>query len=171
MIDIDRILLEIERYVPEYVGQISLQTVPGNLDPMYGTGRVNDIENSGLDTLDPFEVRRARAIQTELAFTEPTFPEMEYTNKIIKDLGMFRTRLMVLNPYQCYSYHVDPTQRIHIPLITNPNCFMIIDDILYRYPADGNYYLADTTKVHTFVNASKEDRLHIVGGTLQTQVV
>ena len=150
MIDIDRILLEVEKYVPEYVDQISLQTVPGIDDPAYGTGRLTKLKH------------------TESAFTEPTFPEMEYTNKVIKDLGMFRTRLMALKPYQCYSYHVDPTKRIHIPLITNPNCFMIIDDILYRYPADGNYYLADTTKVHTFVNASTEHRIHIVGGTLQT---
>ena len=79
---------------------------------------------------------------------------------------MFRTRIMRLRPYQCYSYHIDPSPRIHIPLITNENCFMIIDDMLYRYPADGNYYLADTTKIHTFVNASLEDRIHIVGGVM-----
>jgi hypothetical protein len=146
MIDIDRILLEVERYVPEYTDQISLQTVLGETDPAYGTGRLTGLKHG------------------ESSFTEPMFPEMEYTNQVIKELGMFRTRLMRLKPYQCYSYHVDPSPRIHIPLITNPNCFMIIDDILYRYPADGNYYVADTTKIHTFVNASTESRVHIVGG-------
>ncbi len=146
MIDIDRILLEVERYVPEHTDQISLQTIPGGIDPSYGTGRLERLKHKEID------------------FTEPMFPEMEYTNQVIRDLGMFRTRLMTLKPYQCYSYHVDPSPRIHIPLITNPNCFMIIDDILYRYPADGNYYVADTTKIHTFVNASTEYRVHIVGG-------
>lgn len=146
MIDIDKILLEIEKFIPEYDNQISLQGVPGNVDPLYGTGRLEKLTH------------------VEADFTEPLFPEMVYTNIIIKHLGMFRTRIMKLKPYQCYSYHVDPTQRVHIPLITNENCFMIIDDILYRYPADGNYYVADTTKIHTFVNASLKDRIHIVGG-------
>lgn len=147
MINIDRILLEIDQYIPEYDNQISLQGIPNNNDdPMYGTGRLENLSHDESD------------------FTEPLFPEMVYTNSIIKQLGMFRTRLMRLQPYQCYSYHIDPTQRVHIPLITNENCFMIIDDILYRYPADGDHYLADTTKIHTFVNASLEDRIHIVGG-------
>jgi hypothetical protein len=146
MIDIDRILQEVQTHVPEYIDQISLQTIPGGTDPAYGTGKLTALNHG------------------ESAFTEPMFPEMEYTNQIIKELGMFRTRLMTLKPYQCYSYHIDPSPRIHIPLITNPNCFMIIDDILYRYPADGNYYVADTTKIHTFVNASTEYRVHIVGG-------
>jgi len=65
----------------------------------------------------------------------------------------------------CYTYHQDPTKRIHIPLITNENCFMVIEDEIYRYPAEGDYYLVDTTKRHTFVNASFEERIHIVGCT------
>ena len=146
MIDIDKILLEIEKFIPEYDNQISLQGVPGNIDPSYGTGRLEKLNHGEAD------------------FTEPLFPEMTYTNSVIKQLGMFRTRLMRLQPYQCYSYHIDPTVRVHIPLITNENCFMIIEDKMYRYPADGNHYLADTTKIHTFVNASLEDRIHIVGG-------
>lgn len=146
MINIDKILLEIDRFIPEYDTQISLQGVLGNIDHSYGTGRLEKLNHNESD------------------FTEILFPEMVYTNSIIKQLGMFRTRIMRLRPYQCYSYHIDPTQRMHIPLITNPHCFMIIDDVLYRYPADGNHYLVDTTKIHTFINASLEDRIHIVGG-------
>lgn len=146
MIDIEKILQEIQQYIPEYKNQISLQTVPGCKDPSYGTGYLGGLKHSESD------------------FIEPMFPEMEYTNSVIRDLGMFRTRIMKLNPYQCYSYHVDPTPRMHIPLITNDRCFMIVDDILYRYPADGNSYWVDTTKIHTAVNASTEERIHIVGG-------
>jgi hypothetical protein len=39
----------------------------------------------------------------------------------------------------------------------------IIDDEVHRYPADGNSYLLDTTKPHTAINGSYEDRYHIVG--------
>ena len=145
IIDIERILLELET-LPEYDDQISIQSVKGNKDHLNGTGRIHDLQYKEKD------------------FIEPLFPELKYTNEVMTELKMFRTRVMRMKPKTCYSYHVDPTKRIHIPLITNDKCFMIIDDVVYRYPADGNYYIADTTKIHTFVNASFETRIHLVGG-------
>jgi hypothetical protein len=145
MIDIQKILQELKQ-LPDYDDQISLQTVEG-FDYKYGTGRLNDLNHSEED------------------FNHFCFPELEYTNSIIEMLGMYRTRIMKMKPKTCYSYHQDPTQRIHIPIHTNENCFMVIEDKCYWYPADGNYYLADTTKKHTFVNASREERIHIVGCT------
>ena len=76
---------------------------------------------------------------------------------------MCRSRLMKLEPFHCYSYHRDASKRIHIPLITNERCMFIIEDEVHRYPADGNSYIIDTTKMHTAINASYEDRYHIVG--------
>ena len=142
-IDIERILLELE-VLPEYEDQISLQGVEGQKDHLYGTGFLHLIEH------------------TEQDFTVPLF-DMPYTNSIMEQLGMTRTRVMRMPEKSCYSYHKDQTKRIHIPLVTNDKCLFIIDDIVYRYPADGNYYVADTTKLHTFVNGSWEDRIHIVG--------
>lgn len=143
-ININKILLELES-LPEYDTQISLQTVEGCTDYNYGTGPI---------TLnDPHK---------EEEFIIPLF-DIPYTNSIIKNLNMFRSRVMRLKYRTCYSYHYDATKRIHIPLITNENCFMVIDDKVYRYPADGNYYTIDTTKMHTAVNASWDERIHIVG--------
>lgn len=144
MIDIERILLELE-LLPKYDTQISLQGIKGINDPNYGTGRLMDLNNSEKD------------------FIEPLFPQMKYTYSILNELKMFRTRIMRMNEKTCYSYHKDPTKRVHIPLITNENCFMVIEDKIYRYPANGNYYLVDTTKKHTFINASFEKRIHLVG--------
>ena len=141
--DIERILLELE-LLPEYDTQISLQTIKGETDYNYGTGRLDNLEHKEKD------------------FIVPLF-DMPYTNSIIKDLGMYRTRVMRMHSKTCYSYHQDPTQRIHIPLVTNDKCFMVIDDEIIRYSADGNYYIMDTTKMHTAVNASFEERIHIVG--------
>ena len=86
----------------------------------------------------------------------------------MKDLKMFRTRVLILRPYECYSYHRDYTKRIHIPVITNKSSFIVEDRQLKHLPADGNYYVVDTTKMHTALNGSRnnEDRLHIVGGIL-----
>jgi len=144
-IDIERILLEIEQ-LPEFEDQIMLQTVEENtdLDPFYGTG-------FSFNTDHP-----------EVSFNVPLF-NLRYTNSIIEKLGMCRTRVMRMPPKYCYSYHWDQTQRMHIPLITNENCFFVIEDEVVRLPADGNHYLIDTRKKHTFVNASFEERVHIVG--------
>ena len=98
----------------------------------------------------------------EKDFIFPLF-DMPYTNSVIKDLGMYRTRVMRMYSNTCYSYHKDPTMRIHIPLITNDKCFMVIDDEVIRHPADGNHYIVDTTKMHTAINGSPEERIHIIG--------
>ena len=143
-IQIDKILEELKS-LPWYDKQIALQGVQGQTDPFYGIGKLSDI---GYE---------------ETEFTHPLFPSLEYTNQILFELKMCRTRVMKLYPGRCYSYHRDPSKRMHIPLITNENCMFIIDDKVYRYPADGNSYLINTTKKHTAINASKEDRYHIVG--------
>tara|TARA_B100000424_G_C22945260_1_gene503114 strand:+ start:766 stop:1224 length:459 start_codon:yes stop_codon:yes gene_type:complete len=148
MLDIQKILNEL-KLLPEYDKQIMLQGVNSKADHSYGTGRLDDIDNS--------------VKEWEQDFKEFLFPELEYVNFILKKLNMTRTRVMKMAPKTCYSYHQDPSKRVHIPLITNEKCFFVVADEVIRLPADGNYYVIDTTKLHTFVNASFEDRIHIVG--------
>lgn len=148
MLDIQKILNEL-KLLPEYDNQIMLQGVNSKADHSYGTGRLDDIDNS--------------VKEWEQDFKEFLFPELEYVNFTLKKLNMTRTRVMKMAPKTCYSYHQDPSKRIHIPLITNEKCFFVVADEVIRLPADGNYYVIDTTKLHTFVNASFEDRIHIVG--------
>jgi len=83
-------------------------------------------------------------------------------NRIIEKYGMVRTRIMQSNPKSCLTRHQDMTKRIHIPLITNEDCFMIIDNKIYNLEV-GKIYLTNTTLKHTAVNASKQYRIHIVG--------
>lgn len=142
-IDIDRVIKEIST-LPDYDRQLMLQKVEGESNE-YGLGRFDDMKHIEAD------------------FNTPIY-DIPYTNSILKELGMCRTRLMKMHPYQCYSYHVDLSKRVHIPLITHDYCFMVIDDEVHRYPADGSHYLVDTTKRHTAINASKDVvRIHIVG--------
>ena len=139
-INIEHILLELES-LPKYDTQLSLQVTA---DGSSGEGQLAKLDYKEED----FNV---------FAYDIP------YTNSVLSELGMYRTRLMNMKPKTCYSYHWDPTKRMHIPLLTNENNFFVIDDEISRYPADGSHYLIDTTKKHTFVNASFESRLHIVG--------
>lgn len=144
-IDVDLILLELEN-LPEYDDQVMLQGVTEGGDPFYGIKHRRD---------EKLEVK-------EKCFTVPLF-DFKYTNDIIQKLGMYRTRVIRLKPQRCYTYHIDYTMRMHIPLVTNDKCMFIIDDVVHRFPADGRSYLIDTTLRHTAINASLEERIHIVG--------
>lgn len=80
-----------------------------------------------------------------------------------KDYNFGRLRLMKLSGRQCMSLHVDLETRIHIPIITNENCLMIVDDEVIHMPADGNAYVVDTKKRHTALNSNKDfDRIHLM---------
>ena len=144
-LDLDKIKKELE-ILPKYDEQIALQGTKDNLDPFYACG-AEIFNNTG---------------KREHEFNTPIF-DIPYINSIIKDLKMYRTRVMILKPKTCYTYHQDTTKRIHIPLVTNDKCFFIINTQVKHYPADGNYYVVDTTQMHTALNASKEDRIHIIG--------
>ena len=76
-----------------------------------------------------------------------------------------RTRLLLVQPRTCYSIHSDPYPRVHLPVITNPQCLMCFPEhgIMKYLPADGTSYWVDTTKKHTFINCSEESRVHLVG--------
>ena len=61
----------------------------------------------------------------------------------------------------------DPEKRIHIPIITNPGCRMVIEDESYHMPADGSAYITDNTKYHNFFNGGETDRLHLVATLIE----
>tara|TARA_B110000858_G_scaffold188468_1_gene234034 strand:+ start:390 stop:830 length:441 start_codon:yes stop_codon:yes gene_type:complete len=143
MYDLNIIKKEI-KILPEYKDQICLQGANGEKDPFSGIGRVLDLKYK------------------EIEYNQPIF-DIPYINSIIEEHHLYRVRLMVLKPKRCYTYHYDLTKRFHIPIKTNEKCFFIVDKEVLQFPADGNYYILDTTKNHTALNGSMEDRLHLVG--------
>lgn len=83
----------------------------------------------------------------------------EITNKY--KIG--RVRLMALPHKRVMSMHNDATKRIHIPIVTNENCMMVVNGEVFHMPADGSAYLVDTTKPHTAFNANHRFmRLHLL---------
>jgi hypothetical protein len=93
-----------------------------------------------------------------------------FKNTIFEDVilkfNLTRSRLMWINPGSCYSMHTDETQRIHIPIITNDQSFVVFKEGLVSHIPIGHVYLVDTTKEHTVMNCSmSEPRLHFVGAT------
>lgn len=86
----------------------------------------------------------------------------EYINSL--PFAVYRTRIMVLSPFDSYSIHTDPTPRIHLPIITHLKTAFLFPSHNYmcHLPADGSIYWTDTRKEHTFVNYSDSCRVHIV---------
>ena len=147
-IDLDKIKDELKllpNFKPPFFDQICLQGVEDNSDPFFGCDTIK--------SLKPYK---------ETDFTELNF-DLPYINSIIEELNMYRTRVLILKPKVCYSIHSDPVKRIHIPVITNENCWVIVNKEIMHLPADGRYYEIDTTQKHTALNGSWEDRIHIVG--------
>jgi hypothetical protein len=82
---------------------------------------------------------------------------------LIKKYKITRTRFMWLKPYSCYSMHKDDTARIHIPLITNDQCYFVFKDKgCFNLPVGGVYWI-DTLLSHSAMNCSNEWRLHLLG--------
>jgi len=80
------------------------------------------------------------------------------------DVPVFRARLMLSKSKTCYSVHRDYSPRLHLPLVTNTQCNFLITEPLqfFHMPANGTTTWVDTTKPHTFMNGSLENRLHLV---------
>jgi len=104
-------------------------------------------------------------------------PELQYKNlnpmlkgtifqDIIQEYKLVRTRFMWVNGMSCYSVHRDLSPRIHVPIITNPECYFVIKQgtqgLIEHLPA-GKVYWTDTREYHTFMNCSAEPRLHLIG--------
>jgi len=143
-VDIDRIIKEISKL--DFAAQLPLQGVAGS-----------DSSSDGMvEELDYSETEYNHNLYTDI---------MPYTYEVIKQYLMYRSRVMKMKEKTCYSYHYDSTKRIHIPLITNWKCFLLIGDKSYHLPADGSVYLVDTTGYHTALNGSRErfDRIHLIG--------
>ena len=146
------------------ISSISLNRIKGDnqsTEGKYSWGRYWTIpDNNGQ------EVERADAIDEE-QFNEfvPEYNDTYFKyvyDKLSKIYKLGRTRVLKKEPRSTLSWHKDPEPRLHIPIITNYGCRMVIDDRAYHMPADGSVYLTNTTKYLNFFNGGEEDRIHIV---------
>ena len=67
---------------------------------------------------------------------------------------------------QCYNAKSTKLSRLHIPIITNPGCLMVIDKVAQHMPADGSVWITNNTKYHNAFNGGEEDRIHLVACVL-----
>jgi len=151
-----------------HFGAICLTRVPGDPDS------IKDNKARGLYWTKPDksgkEVSRDFAIN-ENAYTElvPEFKDT-YFEKVIKVISskykLGRVRILLKEPRSTLSWHRDPEPRLHIPIITNPGCIMVIDNVAKHMPADGSVWITNNTKYHNAFNGGEENRVHLVACVL-----
>jgi len=72
-----------------------------------------------------------------------------------------RVRLMRSSSKTCLSWHTDEHPRVHYPIKTQDGCLMIVEDEVIHLPKN-TWWWSNTLLKHTAVNASMEDRVHLV---------
>ena len=89
--------------------QISLQNLSEEEDDWYcGIGTATKLKNSN---------------ESDYKFIQPSL-RGSLIESVIKKHGAYRARIMNLRPRSCYSLHADYSFRIHIPIVTNYQCWM-----------------------------------------------
>ena len=173
-VDYDRLRKEfhdmnVEQFLIKNNGQMMLQTMsntPVEEQKLKGClSLYYDFDNH--DPKDP----NSKPVIRDVILKEEDFSEVcdylkgTYTEEVVNLLrsryGIVRGRYMMMNWKSCLTYHNDETPRIHLPLITNDVCFIIIDEKVEKL-REGITYHVDTTKMHTAINAGRHLRFHMV---------
>jgi hypothetical protein len=82
-------------------------------------------------------------------------------NSITKKYTVGRIRIINSLPKTCLTWHVDATPRLHYPIKTQEGCFMIIENEIKHLPQN-TWWSTNTLVKHTAMNASIENRMHLV---------
>ena len=94
----------------------------------------------------------------------------------LEEVGMHphRARVTVLQPGQSMEWHQDAAAddycvRLHIPIITNPDCAYEVQDAGFVHmPADGYAHLVDAAPMHRAWNAGSTPRVHFLAQVWDT---
>lgn len=116
-----------------------------------------------IDGLESLKLYPTGTVEQDFKFLNQIFKNTVIEN-IVCDLKLFRTRVMIKNQKTCYSFHQDATWRVHIPIITDPQCVFYFPEHGQRFHLEvGKVYNVNTKEIHTFINASERQRVHMVG--------
>ena len=148
---------------------IPINRVPGDADSIKGHNVRGEYWTFPDETGK--EVKRDKSID-ESKYTE-IVPEFKNTyfeevyNLLKKKFKLGRVRILLKEPRSTLSWHRDPEPRLHIPIITNPGCKMVIEDVAKHMPADGSVIITNNTKYHNFFNGGEKDRILLVACVLE----
>lgn len=151
--------------------QLSVFNLEGDDDLFCGLGKALDLEKQ----------------ETQYCKLNCLFTGTYVEECVSKYPEYYRWRLMALKPHTCYSVHRDGikrvgsdrvgkiNQRIHFPIITDTRCFLTFYERLPQSGCEervkhyhlecGNSYIVETSNLHSAMNFSNYNRIHLVGET------
>ena len=152
-------------------GAIPLNQVPGDKSSIEGhnvRGTYWTIpDESGKEALRDKPIDESKYTELLPEFKGTYFEEVFNTLK--KHFKIGRVRILLKEPRSTLSWHRDPEPRLHIPIITNKGCRMVIEEVSKHMPADGTITITNNTKYHNFFNGGEQNRIHIVACMLENR--
>ena len=149
-------------------GAISLTQIPGDPDSIKGHKARGVFwtmpDSSGKEAIRDEKIDEAAYSEFIDDFKNTYFKEVFDVLSSKYKLG--RVRILLKQPRSTLSWHRDPEPRLHIPIITNPGCHMVIDNVCKHLPADGSVWITNNTKYHNAFNGGEENRIHLVACVL-----
>ena len=150
-------------------GAISLNQIPNDKNSTKG----HNIRGVYWTIADETGKEVSRDIPIDESKYTELVPEFKntYFNEVYKTLSkkfkLGRVRLLLKEPRSTLSWHKDPEPRLHIPIITNLGCSMVIENVAKHLPADGHVTITNNTKYHNFFNGGEQSRVHLVACVLE----
>ena len=153
-----------------HFGAISLNQIPNDESSIKGNnirGKYWTIaDETGKEVSRDIDIDESKYTQLVPEFNNTYFSEVyEVLSKRFK-LG--RVRLLLKEPRSTLSWHKDPECRLHIPIVTNAGCSMVIENVAKHLPADGSVWITNNTKYHNFFNGGEQARVHLVACVLES---
>ena len=153
-----------------HFGAIPLNQIPNDVNSIKG----NNIRGKYWTIADDTGKEVERDIDIDESKYTQLIPEFEQTyfkevfEVLSKKFKLGRVRLLLKEPRSTLSWHKDPECRLHIPIVTNKGCSMVIENVAKHLPADGKVWITNNTKYHNFFNGGEQARIHLVACVLES---
>jgi len=148
----------------KYIASIALNQIPGDSSSTKGESAKGVYwtkpDSSGKEAVRAKLIDESAYSEFVKDFEDTYFKEVY--DILSKKFKLGRVRILLKEPRSTLSWHRDPEPRLHIPIITNPGCIMVIENIAKHLPADGSVYITNNLKYHNAFNGGEENRVHLV---------
>ena len=153
-----------------HFGAIPINQIPNDENSTRGNnirGKYWTIaDDTGKEVSRDVDIDESKYTQLIPEFEKTYFKEVYET--LSKKFKLGRVRLLLKEPRSTLSWHKDPECRLHVPIITNKGCSMVIENVAKHLPADGKVWITNNTKYHNFFNGGEQARIHLVACVLES---
>jgi hypothetical protein len=177
--DIPKLRLDLEKVLKKkkfntldinHFGAIPLNEIPGDKKSTEGHNIRGTYwtlpDETGNEEIRDMPIDETKYTQLVSDFNDTYFEEVY--NILKKNFKIGRVRILLKEPRSTLSWHRDPEPRLHIPIITNLGCRMVIENIAKHLPADGSLTITNNLKYHNFFNGGEQNRIHLVACVLES---